>query len=236
MPKNINALIVSDNERFVRMLTVELARIGISGYTGERELLENIPEEITLVLADLDACDDTEHSLLEKISRMEHISLLVGWSRTAEERLTESTVGYVMLRRPFHMSLLISLISERVLGVKTADILEEVSRGKSMTSAGRVYKKKKSEPAEKRLATDPEKKAALYGDEIISLSEHEYRVLELLLAHRGEPVSREQISLAVGSDRSNMGDVYICRLRTKLDGRFGIKLIYTVRGKGYMLK
>ena len=33
-----------------------------------------------------------------------------------------------------------------------------------------------------------------------------------------------------------MGDVYICHLRRKIDNKLGLKLIYTIRGKGYMLK
>ena len=83
---------------------------------------------------------------------------------------------------------------------------------------------------------DPTGKAAVWGDMRVSLSENEYKLLSLLCEMRGETVTREQIDEILGATEGNMGDVYICHLRRKLDNQLGLKLIYTVRGKGYMLK
>ena len=77
---------------------------------------------------------------------------------------------------------------------------------------------------------------AIWGDVKIPLSENEYKVLSLLCENRGEPVEREKIYLLLGAEDGNMGDVYICHLRRKIDNKLGLKLIYTIRGKGYMLK
>ena len=56
---------------------------------------------------------------------------------------------------------------------------------------------------------------------------------------RGTPVSREEASTVfLGDDgemKSNVVDVYIKYLREKIDERFDIKLIKTVRGAGYMI-
>ena len=79
-------------------------------------------------------------------------------------------------------------------------------------------------------------KAAIWGDRIIPLSDNEYKVLSLLCENRREVVERERIYAELGAEDGNMGDVYICHLRRKLDNKLGIKLIYTIRGKGYMLK
>ena len=49
-------------------------------------------------------------------------------------------------------------------------------------------------------------------------------------------VLREEIDAILSVDDGNMSDVYICHLRRKLDNKLGLKLIYTIRGKGYMLK
>jgi len=57
-----------------------------------------------------------------------------------------------------------------------------------------------------------------------------------LYQNRGETVNRETIDMLLGADDSNMGDVYICHLRRKIDNKLGLKLIYTIRGKGYTLK
>ncbi len=70
----------------------------------------------------------------------------------------------------------------------------------------------------------------------VKLSANEYAMLSLLYERAGEPVSREELSAVLSSAEGNMCDVYICKLRTKLESVSGRKLIYTVRSKGYRLK
>lgn len=75
--------------------------------------------------------------------------------------------------------------------------------------------------------------------EIVSLSDAEMSLLELLLDERGTPVSRERISAEIFPDAKNgskVADVYICYLRKKIDEKLGRQYIKTVRGKGYMIK
>jgi DNA-binding response OmpR family regulator len=77
------------------------------------------------------------------------------------------------------------------------------------------------------------------GGRLISLSAREYRLLEFLMRHPGQVLTRAQITDQVwGLDfdaHSNVVDVYIRFLRRKLDEPFGPKLIQTVRGLGYRL-
>lgn len=68
----------------------------------------------------------------------------------------------------------------------------------------------------------------------VAVSPKERAVLELLLQHRGEPVSREMISAAIGESSANKADVYVCYLRKKLETSER-RVIRTVRGKGYQL-
>jgi len=49
----------------------------------------------------------------------------------------------------------------------------------------------------------------------------------------GEPVSRERIAEGIGESSANKVDVYICYLRRKLEQVTGLRVIRTVRGKGY---
>ena len=79
-------------------------------------------------------------------------------------------------------------------------------------------------------------KAAVWGNQVIPLSDNEYKILSLLCDNRYKIVERERIYAALGAEYGNMGDVYICHLRKKIDNKLGLKLIYTIRGKGYMLK
>ena len=63
-------------------------------------------------------------------------------------------------------------------------------------------------------------------------------LLRLLLENKGKPVSRAEALERVFEDSendTNVVDVYINYLRTKIDNRFRIRLISTVRGCGYMI-
>ncbi len=86
----------------------------------------------------------------------------------------------------------------------------------------------------------PDKKSALVGSETVALSSTEWKMLSLLTsaAERGKGVSREELRDAIGHDTEkggNIVDVYICRLRKKIEFPSGRRLIYTVRGAGYSL-
>ena len=80
-------------------------------------------------------------------------------------------------------------------------------------------------------------KDCVYLDEKrIGLSENEYALLSLLYEKNSMPVSRGEICEVLSSFDGNICDVYICRLRSKLEKGSSEKLIFTVRSKGYMLK
>jgi heavy metal response regulator len=76
--------------------------------------------------------------------------------------------------------------------------------------------------------------------EIIELSAREYSLLELLMRHPGQVLTRTQIAEQIwGYDfdaNSNVVDVYIRYLRRKVDDPFEPKMIQTVRGVGYKLE
>ncbi len=76
------------------------------------------------------------------------------------------------------------------------------------------------------------------GREII-LSAREYALLEYLVHHAGQVVTRELLAENVWSDseiESNVIDVYIGYLRHKIDAPFEAALITTVRGIGYSVR
>lgn len=67
----------------------------------------------------------------------------------------------------------------------------------------------------------------------IKLSQNEFIILERLCASRGTVVARRDIMDMLGADDGNISDVYICRLRKKLETASGKRLIFTERGVGY---
>jgi DNA-binding response OmpR family regulator len=77
------------------------------------------------------------------------------------------------------------------------------------------------------------------ADHEIQLTAKEYALLEYLARRSGQLVSRAEIAAHVWDDTfdpfSNTIEVYMNRLRKKIDGDHSIKLLHTRRGEGYML-
>lgn len=89
------------------------------------------------------------------------------------------------------------------------------------------------------LALDRHRRRATRGQETIPLTSKEFALLELFLLRAPELVTRSEIVEHVwdchfDSD-TNLVEVYINRLRQKLDQNRKVKLIHTVRGVGYRL-
>jgi heavy metal response regulator len=78
------------------------------------------------------------------------------------------------------------------------------------------------------------------GEKEISLTAKEYSLLEYLMLHANQVVTRTQISEHVWNEDfdslTNVIDVFINRLRNKIDRGFEKKLIHSLRGTGYMIK
>jgi two-component system copper resistance phosphate regulon response regulator CusR len=74
----------------------------------------------------------------------------------------------------------------------------------------------------------------------VQLTAKEYALLEYLARRTGELVSRAEIAAHVWDDSfdpfSNTIEVYMNRLRKKIDGDHSIKLLHTRRGEGYILE
>jgi len=89
-----------------------------------------------------------------------------------------------------------------------------------------------------RLSLDSATRRARIGEGAIDLSVREWGVLDYLLQHAGRVVSKQQIIDAIlpwGDDVTpNAVEVYVSRLRLKLDGA-GVA-IRTIRGFGYLLE
>jgi two-component system, OmpR family, response regulator MprA len=75
------------------------------------------------------------------------------------------------------------------------------------------------------------------GASRINLSRTEYLLLERLMHHAGEVVSREALIASLGRDISgNTLEAFVRLLRHKIDGEGRERLIHTVRGIGYMVR
>ncbi len=78
------------------------------------------------------------------------------------------------------------------------------------------------------------------GTEEIMLQPREFRLLEYLMKHAGQVVTRTMLLENVWDyhfdPQTNVIDVHISRLRSKIDKNFAQPLLHTIRGAGYMVR
>ncbi len=78
------------------------------------------------------------------------------------------------------------------------------------------------------------------GANILDLQQREFRLLEFLMRHAGQVVTRTMLLEHVWDyhfdPQTNVIDVHISRLRSKIDKGFDTPLLHTVRGAGYIMR
>jgi two-component system, OmpR family, copper resistance phosphate regulon response regulator CusR len=139
-------------------------------------------------------------------------------------------------------------VDDRVVGldggaddylVKPFAFAELLARLRALIRRGRGV-----EPIRLRVADleiDPLTRRVTRAGEAIDLTAREHELLEFLLRHGGEIVSREMLARDVwkeparGTPLDNVIDVHIARVRRKGDGEGRTKLIHTIRGVGFLL-
>ncbi|MEW6280072.1 MAG: two-component system response regulator RppA [Candidatus Eremiobacterota bacterium] len=89
------------------------------------------------------------------------------------------------------------------------------------------------------LTLDTVTRQAVRGQQQIPLTSKEYALLEYLMRHPNQVLTREMIAGRIWNydfdNATNVIDVHIRNLRRKLDDPFPVKLIHTVRGQGYRI-
>lgn len=109
----------------------------------------------------------------------------------------------------------------------------------------RVALKHKEKSVEKiyelgQLKIITQSQSVMYGNDTIDLTKKEYDLLLYLVQSKNTVITREKALDAVwGYDyygNTNVVDVYVRYLRSKIDDKYNIELINTVRGSGYIVK
>lgn len=91
-----------------------------------------------------------------------------------------------------------------------------------------------------KVVLDEDRHEVTVDGENVELSNREFELLHTLMKNKNIVMDRDKLmNLVCGYDymgETNIIDVYIRYLRTKIDDKYGIKLITTVRGVGYIIK
>jgi DNA-binding response OmpR family regulator len=138
-------------------------------------------------------------------------------------------------------------VNERVEGLnagaddylpKPFELAELIARVRALTRRSGENKSNLLRVA--NLTLDTASHQAERGDRKIELTAREYRLLEFLMRSAGRLCGRMMILEKVWDydfdPGTNLVDVYIRRLREKIDTGFEPKLLHTVRGTGYVMK
>ena len=140
-------------------------------------------------------------------------------------------------------------LQDRVLGldagaddylVKPFAFAELLARIRALVRRGRVAESPRLSAGD--LDVDLITRKVTRAGRAVELTVREFELLEYLLRHHAQVVSRETLARDVWKETArttpldNVIDVHIARLRRKIDAEAGSKLIHTVRGVGFMLR
>lgn len=229
----IKVLIVEDERRIARFTQMELEHEGFSTAieeNGRRAYERIIQEDYDVVLLDVMLPDMDGFTICRQVRELSDVPIIMLTARDdVEDKVNGLDIGADdYLTKPYAIQELLArirlVLRKRV--PKAAPQTENVPQGEILSI--------------KNLKVFPARYEVMVGNEIVSLTKKEYDLLEYMVRNKRTVLTRDQILSAVwGYDYAgdtNVVDVYVRYLRSKLDDKFGEKYIYTMRGVGYVVK
>jgi len=215
-------LIIEDDPAIVRFLKRGLAAHGHNALTaedGEEGTRIAADEPVDMVLLDIMLPRLDGHQTLRRIRlRRPDLPVLMLTARDEVQHKVNALDGGAddYLTKPF-------------------DLEELLARMRALTRRSDQPRSSVMELGD--LKVDPRSRRVHRGERQVDLSSREFALLEYFMSHSGQVLSRQQILSAVWDyafdPGSNIVDVYVRYLRSKLDRRGEPSLIQTVRGTGY---
>ena len=220
-------LLVEDEEKLARMVELELTYEGYGvekAPDGRAGLELALSGQFDLVLLDIMLPRMSGMEVLRRLRKESQVPVIM---LTARDSVVDKVSGldsgaddYVT--KPFAIEELLARIRAALRKKGGAQVPQT-----PLLSAGEVI-------------LDVERHQVSVRGQPVELTKKEFDLLRCLLENKGRVLTREALLDAVwGFDfvgETNSVDVYIRFLRSKLDDAFGIKLIHTVRGVGYVIK
>ena len=226
-------LIVEDEEKLARFVELELLHEGyeVCKVTNGRNALEiAISEDFDLILLDIMLPGLNGLEVLRRLQKEKTIPVILLTARDAVmDKVAGLDAGAVdYITKPF-------AIEELLARIRVALKLHGKSLGGNLSEKQEedVYRWEKLTLSEKRHQV-------MYDGHEINLTNREFQMLKTLLENKDVVLSRDSLLEKVcGFDyvgETNVVDVYVRFLRSKIDEVFDVKMIQTVRGVGYVIK
>lgn len=219
-------LIIEDESKIARFVELELKHEGyevdkaLDGRTGLDLSLQN---SYDLILLDV---------MLPELNGLEVLRRL---------RLEKNTPVIMLTAR--------DAVMDKVSGLDAGanDYITKPFAIEELLARIRVILKNYSEPKQvthkleiKGVSLDVDRHEVIVNGENVELTNREFELLHTLMENKNIVMDRDKLmNIVCGYDyigETNIIDVYIRYLRTKIDDKYGIKLISTVRGVGYAIK
>jgi two-component system copper resistance phosphate regulon response regulator CusR len=219
-------LVIQDEPRLADPLKRDLEAHGYAvdmARDGAEARLRAAEGRYALVLLDVLPQGFDGFAVLQAIRRTSNVPVLVLTARdTVEHRVNGLRLGADdYLVKPFRLPDLLARVQALL------------RRGGSQRQEARTLRLAD-------LALDVSDRSCMRGPVRIDLTAQEFALLAVLLRNRGQVLSRESLAEQVWNDRldsdTNVIEVAIRRLRSKVDEPFALKLLHTVRGQGYVLE
>ena len=219
-------LIVEDEEKIARFVELELMHEGYEvdkAFDGRTGLDKALTGNYSLIILDIMLPKLNGLEVLRRVRKESQTPVIM---LTARDAVMDKVAGLDAgaddyLTKPFAIEELLARIR---VALKRKNIVEFETR--KMTIGD--------------VTLDVDRHEVSVKGEQVELTNREFELLHVLMENKGIVMDREKlINQVCGYDfvgETNTIDVYIRYLRAKIDDRYGIKLISTVRGVGYVIK
>ncbi|MCR5154076.1 MAG: response regulator transcription factor [Lachnospiraceae bacterium] len=222
-------LIVEDEVKIARFLELELKHEGYEvevAHDGRTGLEKALAKDIDTVLLDVMLPSLSGMEVCRRVRQESQVPIIM---LTAKDDVTDKVAGLDSgaddyMTKPFAIEELLARL--RVTLSRHAKRSEEAGIGEKLEFG--------------KLLVDTASREVSYDGEEIILTKKEFDLLECLLRNKNVALSRDKLLSDVWDydymGDTNVVDVYVRYLRQKIDDKYGLRMIDTVRGVGYMIK
>ena len=220
-------LIVEDEVKIARFVTLELEHEGYevrAAHDGRTGLAMCETWQPDLMILDLMLPELSGIEVCRRLRQSSDVPIIM---LTAKDDVSDKVMGLDMgaddyITKPFAIEELLARIR---VNLKKHRV--DRARDTGARTAG-------------QLRIEPASYSASFAGEAIMLTKKEFDLLNYLWQHEGAAATRDELLSNVWgyefAGDTNIVDVYIRYLRQKIDDRFGIKTIHTIRAVGYMFR
>lgn len=223
----VKVLIIEDEEKIARFIELELLHEGyevIKADNGRSGLEIAEKEKVDLILLDIMIPQINGLEVLRRIRKTSDLPIIM---LTARDAVMDKVSGLDAgaddyITKPFAIEELLARIRT---ALKKRSVIEK--KDTNIISCG-------------LLSLDKMRYRVTYDNKEIELTKREFSLLQILMENKNIVLTRDVLMEKVcGYDyvgETNVIDVYVRYLRTKIDDAFNVKIISTIRGVGYVIK